>query len=474
MRLSESLFRLELKAFSIFAFFSFISLSETSPAVAADNCDVYQDCLHQSGLDVDSPSALKFCNRPNYHPAGCIKPGQPGAAATPPPATPSPVAASPKNPDTAQADTGSTDAADAFAKQKAEADVAARESERQRAIVEQTMIATEEVKRQSLEAAQQALRDRAQAALRASQQAASRQPTLASAPTPDEAAVIHDAPIVNRAISQYEKDRPISTQDAAKAYIPEVRENLETVAQAQKLNERLEKRDNHLSEQIAGLMNLSTLALQRGQSMDSASKNDNPLLHSGAGSLAERTPSSIAIASSKFDQGTHGKTPGENDAHEGAENKNADKVALLLKQMKGLKDSPLRDRLRKRLAESRTAKAAEDGKSAAPLGPPESTDPFSGKLSSNVTSSSSADQAKDNSNSLAAQAVDSALRSSADRFDLAGPETDAAVRKILGDGSEEAALNSDMSIQGMNSLSMFERVRVAHNRCLKQHCVQTN
>jgi hypothetical protein len=63
-------------------------------------------------------------------------------------------------------------------------------------------------------------------------------------------------------------------------------------------------------------------------------------------------------------------------------------------------------------------------------------------------------------------------RGSGDGFRLAGAETDAAVRSLTSEAEgARVAGSNDRSIQGIDSLSLFERVRGAHKNCMKEGCV---
>lgn len=269
---------------------------------------------------------------------------------------------------------------------------------------------------------------------------------------------------MNRAVSLYDQDKPISKQDVSQAVFPEVREDLGYVLNAQTFSDKLEKKEIQLEDQISGLTKMASTAFQRSQGLDSL-KSDNgaaQLVSNRAGS--ERATSTIATApaDSQIENGGAGE--------KGTEGKSVAELERALAQMKGVKNSPLRDRLRKKLL---AARAAEDAKNAA-LKSANNGDLFEGKL---TAAGAGTDSAQGAGASLAAQAVSSALHSSSEqeRFSLAGPETDAAVQRLMRNPSgTEVAASNDASVLSANSLSLFERVRAAHTHCLKQHCVQAN
>jgi len=291
----------------------------------------------------------------------------------------------------------------------------------------------------------------------------------------DQAAILHDMNIVNRAAFNFQNDKPISKSEADSALIPDVRDSLQKVYRAQSLDQYLAAKQKQLTSDIEALLAVSATALERAQGLATATGNNSGPLQASS-PPASRTPSSIAVASHDAQLGSPdpsaaAKTAGDSSASAAA-TAGADKVAQALASMKPVQGNAVRERLRKKLLATRAAEAAKE----AALKAGASSDPFAGKLTI-PGAASETDSPTGDTASLAAQAVSSALQSSAaaeqQRFSLAGPETDAAVRKLMRDPAQEMA-SADASLQGENSPSLFDRVRSAHKHCLQQKCVQSN
>lgn len=430
-----------------FLLFLVIPFGFTSSAIAS--LSAASPCYTMCAI-LTSPENPKLCESEEVGCRGC---GGIHAECAPPPkaGTPaSPTAASKDNaPQPAKAPPPASPANEATSLTAAgdTANSGLIKTTQEKANVDDALAFLEAAKQKNLAAAQQALRDRAGGSTGASN-----------------ADILHDAAIVNRAVSLYDQDKPISKQDVSQAVFPEVREDLGYVLNAQTFSDKLEKKEIQLEDQISGLTKMASTAFQRSQGLDSL-KSDNgaaQLVSNRAGS--ERATSTIATApaDSQIENGGAGE--------KGTEGKSVAELERALAQMKGVKNSPLRDRLRKKLL---AARAAEDAKNAA-LKSANNGDLFEGKL---TAAGAGTDSAQGAGASLAAQAVSSALHSSSEqeRFSLAGPETDAAVQRLMRNPSgTEVAASNDASVLSANSLSLFERVRAAHTHCLKQHCVQAN
>jgi hypothetical protein len=309
-----------------------------------------------------------------------------------------------------------------------------------------------------LKEAQRTLRDRATA-------------LTSSGPSnsPEQAAVIHDAGVIDKLSTKFQNEKPITLAEADSARIPEIREKLEDVYLTQRYGEKLATDRNKLSEAIDSLSAVSALAMQKADGMTSAAGNDSGPIRSSGKAVATKASSQIAIAKDAT-------SPDSNESAHAASNPdektNPTKMLQAVASMKPVSSPSLRDRMKKKLAQAR---AAEDAKLAT-LQSAGGKDIFEGGLSKDGAAAAN-DPTKGAGASLAAQAVTSALLSSSaeqQRFTLAGAETDAAVQKLMRNPSGTELASNDASVLAANSLSLFERVRVAHAHCLKQRCVQAN
>ncbi|MGZ3655165.1 MAG: hypothetical protein ACXVB9_08575 [Bdellovibrionota bacterium] len=411
---------------------------------------------------------LAICDTPEMDPGGlCAKSNaqtSQAAPTSPAPADPTPTKATTADPpkdSLAERTPSSSSVPDPFADEKKATDLAVARTKAEEIALEKTQLAADTIARKRLAAAEEAARRKAlENALLASKD------STASSPTPN-SVIKHDIPIIKTAIDDYENEKPFTYAEADKALIPEVRKNLRDVASAQRLNTNIEKKESALADQLAALLNLGALALQKGQSMESVPTDGSAMVKNPA--TFQQTKSASNIAVSDFaDESTGAKAK----AHAATDPNTADskQIAQMLSEMKGLKNSPLREKLRKRLA----AALAEENRKNSALASPTGKDQFSGSLSSEISKATPAAELKNDGSNLAAQVVGSALKESASHFSMNDAETDAAVRQLLKDPGRNPASAADTSILAMDSLSLFARVKIAHEKCERQHCVQAN
>jgi hypothetical protein len=359
--------------------------------------------------------------------------------------------------------TATSGAKQAFTDQATNVDDKARDAAIQRDRYDLTLFAAEKYEQRRLQEAQRTLREKAAAIASSSGNSDSGQ-----------SAIIHDAGVIDKVASKFQAEKPITKADADSAQIPEIRDQLKDLVLTQSYGEKLTKDRAKLSDTINSLVAISALAKDKVENLGTAPRDGRGRIASAIDGTGIQ--SSSKIANFKNESSSDGDL-GQREAPTptGEDSTGSTEISKMLKAVAGMKsvDGPsLRDRLRKKMA---LARAAEDAKLAA-LKSGGGKDIFEGGLSKEGAAAAN-DPTRGAGSSLAAQAVSSALRSSSseqERFTLAGAETDAAVQKLMRvpSGTELAA--SDASVLAANTLSLFERVRVAHAHCLKQHCVQAN
>ncbi len=214
-------------------------------------------------------------------------------------------------------------------------------------------------------------------------------------------------------------------------------------------------------------MSMATVALKRDNAMNSVPSDNSEAVKGMMGGKAGRAPASGGPESSKLVDGS--SALGADKSGQGITAEQAKQLAEALSKMKGPKASALREKLRRQLA---GLEGGNNGKPGA-----EGTEAFDGKLTGTGLGATDKGSSAISEPGLAAQAVSSALHApensgstsgtnnGANAFSLAGPETDAAVKQL------QANAANDSSIAEQDSPTLFERVHVAHTKCVRKQCV---
>lgn len=290
----------------------------------------------------------------------------------------------------------------------------------------------------------------------------------------------HDTKLFEQALT----DRNFSNRDAQTAFDRSVRDSLASVADARAIRERALREDDRLAKQLATLTSMASLAFQRGNSLENASSGET---------LKTRTPasrergSSIDASAVELLGATNKRYATQTDSTQSEEARNANpietshdkvvkatgpseqdraemtkKTAELLARISKLKESPLKERLRRMLAEERSRKTE------ALLESVDAKDHFSGRLREEAMSADSLDARNDKKISLGERIVSDALKASEPGYSISNVEVEVTGKLMKEDierppGADRGSASTfDPSIQGFNSASLFARIQSAH------------
>ncbi|HEY8279085.1 MAG TPA: hypothetical protein VIH99_05650 [Bdellovibrionota bacterium] len=317
-----------------------------------------------------------------------------------------------------------------------------------------------------------------------------------STPPPDrpktQAEINHDLQIVEYALNQREKSKPISKKVVGTAYDPGARTDLLIAAGAQQMRRYLEQEDARLTQTLAALTNMAALTSQRLTALDSV-----PAEGGNAANLAGRAPSATGggptISSTKFGDLADARKRGDglnkdevlgNNSGPGAHSK--DTSELTDKSLAGMsaedktkllataKNAVLREKLRRQLARAGAGDSSgkkDPRKSADSV---DAGDHFAGNLPTEGLTQANVGTNEGTSGNMASQIANSMLDSAKSDFHLAGSETESAVKQIISDHESAAGSQADPAILGTDSLSLFERVKSAHKNCMQRACVRSS
>jgi hypothetical protein len=277
--------------------------------------------------------------------------------------------------------------------------------------------------------------------------------------------VLSDSQLVQEAMQSYDNGQQFSLDEANKAQNPEVRDDLTTLANVQKFQSNLDKDEQQTSNALAQVVSMAATALQRNSNIQSMPTGDSNAATSQnfGGNRSPASASGPETANLAGDpSGPSGTTISDKTATESANAQQIKQLVDALSKLKGPRSTALRERLMAQLANLRKADAKKGDAAAGG----DSAEAFSGKLSREKLEASKEDGTSEPSGG-AAQVVSSALELSKapPPFTLSGPDTDAAVKKLLG------GEGTDGSIADRDSPSLFERVHKSISSCLRRECV---
>ncbi len=281
-------------------------------------------------------------------------------------------------------------------------------------------------------------------------------------PTPESNKVLAlEALQVAKARSAYLHNTQFPIEEVAPIKDPRLREDLAMVSVAQEGRKNLEQEENRLTDQLSQLLQLASAAMERGENLNSAG-SETSAAGEKAG-VASKQISSRKIASGAYVADIPASKEGGKklDADTETQRAVAEKIGKLA-QMVGMerKDSNLAKRLREKLANLEALSDVER---------------FKGKLTEEGSSGISIDKAKGNQAGVANK--DEVVRSALDAmqsapFTLAGSQTDSEVQRIKTEAEKELGLTGSMDkIPGIDSLSLFLRVKAVHDNCVRRSCV---
>lgn len=281
-----------------------------------------------------------------------------------------------------------------------------------------------------------------------------------------------DKDIVFRTRDLLEDNKPIPTSLVRQVHDPEVREDLEVVAVLQDEKKVLEKENkNHLA-QIAQLLAMAATNLRHSQDLGSIS--ESAATGAPKGGIGDQSANAAALQSSTLGDKTDiseeaaAAELAEAEGEKGDVSKATEAKAKIREAIeaaaKRKKSLALRNRLREKV----------NGKK----GDAEGTENlFDGKLTpeSNevlAKGGSSSAEARDTDKRFGGAPVLKAMEAMQSGFKMSGAETDAEVNRMLAEAERELSPQEiQAGILGVETISLFERVKLAHNNCLKDKCV---
>ena len=275
-------------------------------------------------------------------------------------------------------------------------------------------------------------------------------------------------------IVERQSDLPLEKAESAK--LPDFRKDFVLISAALGVNQELKQEHTRLSAQAA---QLAQMAAQLAQSA------------SGLGALPQSTVSSASHADSLKPSATSGvSNPGKDSTvsakskKEEIDSENAEGKAAVAEAKKMLEDakakkarakgyasgSALRDKLSGEIkSRDGTGASAKGGAGAdgGAGGEPSRTDQIAKAMAGTIEESEAAAKGS---------VFGAEPGSGGSRFSLSGSETDAEVKRLVDQARElgsadSGSMASAAGVLGSDTLSLFDRVKTAHQSCLKQKCV---
>lgn len=284
---------------------------------------------------------------------------------------------------------------------------------------------------------------------------------LASQGIPENSADIeHDLFLRDKANRDLIEKRIFSEREAKSAKDREVRNSLLLVSAATQVARGLEVKRTQILLDIAALAKIASTNLRRKDEMNSLNQN-SPLLPGQTQS--EQTATSSLSAASKREA----ETAAEDQASTDGADKKDDSSLAKSKEIAKLKAALADVAKRKKAAIARYRKSQAGKKSEAEINA-EVDKLFAGELRDEAAGGRGLASVDESQSEKSKNPVLAALR---EQFTMDGVNTDAQIRRMVSEVQDLQSGEPMQGVMGVDTLSLFIRVKNAHDQCLRKHCV---